>query len=529
MKKTGLKELPIGRQTFSELIEQGLLYVDKTQFVWKLVSSGKFYFLSRPRRFGKSLLLSTIRSFFEGKSELFRDLYLFDKVREWTKYPVVQIDYSLVDYRTDEDTFKASLLNHLNDIAREFGLKIEQSNVYDLFVQLIKTLHQHFGPVVILIDEYDKPLVDLLTKEKQFEENREILKWLYGSIKGLDPYLRFVMLTGVSRFSKVGVFSGMNNLDDISLNAEYSAIVGFSQVEMESYFSTYIDRLALKFKQDKAVLLPKIKQHYNGFSWDGVTKLYNPFSLLKLFNEMEFGNYWFSTGTPSFLIDLIKVQKEIPQNLETTEVADLVGHSSNLITLPIHALLFQTGYLTIRAVEYDDVTRYYQLGYPNWEVQQAFTTYLLAMFTEKDEFEIQPQAIKLRKALHQIDIEDFIQSLKSFLSFIPSRLHIAKEAYYHSLFYMLLTLTGFKIDLEKETDNGRMDAVLELNNQIYIVEFKLATSKRVKKVSTLAQQALKQIENKKYYQPYLSDSRKVVLLGIGFLEKELDWKVKILP
>ncbi len=521
-----LKELPIGRQTFSELIEEDLLYVDKTRYVWDLVREGKYYFLSRPRRFGKSLLLSTLKSFFEGREDLFKGLFIHDKVKEWKKYPVVYIDYSLVDYKNGKANFNKSLLNFLHSIASNYELEINKDLVYDFFYELIQQLHHQYGKVVVLIDEYDKPMIDMLTKEKLFEENRDILRGLYASLKGLDPYLRFVMLTGVSRFSKVGVFSGLNNLNDISLTEGMSCIVGFNQKELQQYFAAYLRGLKLRYNCSEEKLLLDIKQYYNGFSWDGLQKLYNPFSILKFMKDQRFDNYWFSTGTPTFLIDIAKKQKALPEALENIVATDLEGYSADATNIPLPAILFQTGYLTIKEIGFDGIATYYRLGYPNREVRDSFTTFLLAAFMQKDEFFVQPASINLRKALRDQDIERFLKIIRTYLAEIPYQLHIPKEAYYHSLIFMLLRLMGLKMDLEKATDKGRIDGVLELPNQIYIIEFKFATNKRIKRVKTLSRQALKQIEDKKYYEAYLSGHKKIILLGVGFLNKQLDGKSK---
>lgn len=524
-----MKELPIGRQVFPEFIEQDLLYVDKTRFVWELVRQGKFYFLSRPRRFGKTLLLSTLKAFFEGREELFRGLYLHGQVKEWKKQPVVHIDYSLVSYKDGKSIFQQSLLNHLQDIASDYGLTLENSILGDAFTELVRTLHSQYGKVVVLVDEYDKAMVDTLTNEDQFEENRAVLRDLYGAMKGLDEYFRFVMLTGVSRFAKVSVFSGLNNLEDISMDSAFSNIVGFTQEELEANFEPRLKKVQEKFDLSWEALMEQYKYQYNGYSWDGQSTLYNPFSVLKSLKEQDFGNYWFSTGTPTFLIDLIRKQKELPEGLERVTVSDLTGHSANLKTLPLHALLFQTGYLTVKHAEYDGFNRYFHLGYPNREVQHAFTTYLLAMFVGKDEFAVQPEAIHLRKALQTEDTERFLKILGSFLADIPARLHLPKEAYYHSLVYMILRLVGMKLLLEKETDKGRLDAVLELPDKVYVIEFKFGSGTRVKNVKTLSRQALAQIEKKQYYEPYLGGGKKVILFGIGFLDKALDGRVKVLP
>ena len=521
-----MKKLPISIQTFEEIISKDMIYVDKTAYIWELTQNGKYYFLSRPRRFGKSLLLTTLKAYFEGKSELFKGLHIYDKEKNWNKYPIIHLDYALIQYRKDTKTFEASLLSYLESIAKQYGLIIKQSIIPNFFNELVIELYKKQGPVVILVDEYDKPLVDLLTNEKQFYENREVISGLYATMKSLDAYLQFVMLTGVSRFAKVNVFSGLNNLNDISMSSDYSQIVAFSQDEIEQYFQPYLQKIQNKFHTTRNILLETIRSQYNGFSWDGLNRLYNPFSFIKFLADKEFGNYWFASGTPSFLIQLIKEQKHLPERFEQTKTNDLEGGSVNIKNLPLLPLLFQTGYLTISKIDYDGFQQRFYLDYPNEEVRHSFLTYLLAGFTKKDEFEIRPEAVALRDALIEEKTATFIQHLQSFIADIPARLHLKKEAYYHSLVYMVFRLVGMQLLLEKETDKGRIDAVLELPDKVYIIEFKFATDKRTKRVATLATKALKQISDKKYYEAYLGSGKKVILLGIGFLNKELGWKVK---
>lgn len=523
-----MKKLPISIQTFEDIISGGMIYVDKTAFMWELVQKGKYYFLSRPRRFGKSLLLTTLKSFFEGHKGLFEGLFIHEHEKEWKKHPVIHIDYSLVEYKKSKEVFEQSLLEHLYSIASSYQVKLESGIVANAFVELVRALYERHGPAVLLVDEYDKAMVDVLADEARFEENREILRGLYGAMKGLDHYFRFVMLTGVSRFAKVNVFSGLNNLQDISENQAFASLLGFTQSELELYFGQWIEELnSHTFRMPPEELMGHIKFWYNGFSFDGEEKLYNPFSILSLFSNLDFGNYWFSTGTPTFLIDLIKTQKLLPETFENLKIADLTGSSNQIRNLPILPLLYQTGYLTVSKVVREGVRRYYYLDYPNEEVRHSFLTFLAAGFVEKDEFEIQPEAIELRHALRDERTADFIVRLQSFLADIPSRLHISKEAYYHSLVYMMLRLTGVQLLLEKETDKGRIDAVLEFPDKVYIIEFKFGQSGRIKNVKTLSRQALQQIEKKKYYEPYLAGGKKIILFGTGLLDKQLDGRVKV--
>ena len=522
-----MKKLPISIQTFEKIREADLIYVDKTNFIYNLVSQGTYYFLARPRRFGKSLLLTTLKSFFEGKKELFKGLYIYDKEKDWTVYPVIHIDYSKVEYRDTKEIFTSSMVFHLQTIANEYQVTLVERDIATAFNELVIKLHQKYKQrIVVLVDEYDKPLVDSLTNPEAFERNRLILSSLYGTMKGHDDYLRFVMLTGVSRFSKVSVFSGMNNLTDISQNEAFSTIVGFTQVELENYFPDYLAVLANKFNRSITELLPSIKEWYNGFSFDGKNKLYNPFSILALFTEFEFRNYWFSTGTPTFLIDLIKKQKQLPEEFEHLKVNDLMGSTQQIKNFPLIPLLYQTGYLTIEKAGRDGLRPHYFLNYPNEEVRYSFLTYITAAFLNKDEFDIQPEGLAIRDALIAENIPKFVEKFQSFLSDIPSRLHVPLEAYYHSLTYLMLRLVGAKCLLEKETDKGRIDAVLELPDKIYIIEFKFAKNTKVKQVATLSRRALKQIKDKKYYEAYLGIGKPVFLLGLGFLEKELHGRIE---
>lgn len=507
-----------------------MIYVDKTNFIHQLVSEGRYYFLARPRRFGKSLLLTTLKSYFQGKKELFEGLFIAEKEKEWKKYPVIHIDYSLVEYRKNRATFELSLMSHIKSIARAHGIELTEAVIGNAFTELIQKLYEKKGKVVVLVDEYDKPMVDTLTKPERFAENREILSQLYGAMKGLDEYFRFVMLTGVSRFSKVNVFSGMNNLDDISMSPEYTTVAGFTLEEVKQYFTPHLEAVRQRFNAPEDYFMKTVQENYNGFSWDGEQKLYNPFSLFKFLKDKEFGNYWFSSGTPTFLIELIRKKQFIPEELEHARATDLEGATRNIQNLPVIPLLFQTGYLTIQKVEYENFKRIFHLNYPNEEVRSSFIRYLAAGFVGKEQHELQPEALDLRDALRGERLEDFITILQSFLADIPARLHIPKEAYYHSLVYMMLRLVGVQLLLEKETSKGRIDAVLEFPDKIYIIEFKFGhANSRIKNIKTLAKKAIEQIKAQKYADPHLNSGKRVLLFGVGFLDRELFGKSVELP
>ncbi len=338
-----MKNLPLGIQDFRELREKDLLYIDKTEIIHNLLVS-KYYFLSRPRRFGKSLLISTLHELFTGNKALFKGLWIEDKI-EWQSYPVIRIDFSAIDYKGNG--FWSAIQKYLRNIAESYQIQLESESPKDLLGELIISLHTKYqAQVVLLIDEYDKPIIDFLEDLDKAREHRDFLKNLYSIIKPMDSYLRFVFLTGVSKFSKVSIFSDLNNLTDISTSAEFANITGYTQAELEHYFANRIEEMAVFMNLEKEALLQKIKTFYNGYSWNGKDFLYNPFSVLSFFRIKSFDNFWFSTGTPTFLTKLL--QKDFVYNLSKVKSNQLALDSVNLENPNLTALLFQTGYLTIK-------------------------------------------------------------------------------------------------------------------------------------------------------------------------------------
>lgn len=357
-------------QTFSELITGDYIYIDKTKDIHHLFEDGgKYYFLSRPRRFGKSLMLSTLEEIFLGNKELFKDLWIYDKI-EWVKHPIIHIDFTNLDYETDE-LLKQSLEETLNKIAKQYGVQLTTVNYKTRFGELIEELSSA-GQVVILVDEYNKPIIDHIRDRNAAEANRKTLVNFYSVIKSADKFIKFAFLTGVSKFSIVSVFSGLNNLRDITLSRNFSTLLGCTQQELNAYFGGYIDRLSDQTGFERELLLSKIRDWYNGYSWDGETFVYNPFSLLNLFKENSFDNFWFSTGTPHFLIELIKQQPGVLPELDRWPVRSHAFDSYDLDHLEIAPLLFQTGYLTITSISIDGEKKSCYLDYPNQEVKESF-------------------------------------------------------------------------------------------------------------------------------------------------------------
>jgi hypothetical protein len=517
-----MKKLPIGIQTFFEIIKEDYLYVDKTRHIVDLIQGGKYLFLSRPRRFGKSLLISTLYEIFSGNKELFYGLDIYDKI-QWQSHPVIVIDFSAISCGNDE-IFKTSLLSFLDDMAAFYEVVLSKIFVKEKFAELIRKIHDKTGQkVVILVDEYDKPIVNSIDDIDKATKNREILRDFFGVLKSLDAFLHFVFLTGVSKFARVSIFSDLNNLRDITFSPQFATLLGYTQQELESHFAKEIENLSVELGIEKAQLLAKIKIWYNGYSWNAKDRMYNPYSILNLFTEQQFDNYWFASGTPTFLIQLIKKNAYEATIFENKKVSKLAFDSYDFDNLNLFALLFQTGYLTITHIDKKGITPQYLLNYPNLEVKEAFITHLFANFTQNGLEAIQPAAEDLRTFLQNDDLDGFMNLIKALLAKIPYPLHIEQEAYYHSLFYMIAVLMGVEIDLEVLTDKGRIDGVLMLEDKIYLMEFKYG--KAGTQMDTLTTKAIKQIEDKNYGERFLNDSRPLFKLGIGFVEKEMGYKL----
>jgi hypothetical protein len=503
-----MKKLPIGVQTFSDFVEEDYLYVDKTKLIHELYAGGgKYYFLSRPRRFGKSLLISTLAEIFSGNQELFKGLWIYDKIK-WTQYSVIHLDLSEITFKTP-DMLEKALDNRVEKIAAECNIRLD----HDLFLkekfgQLLEKMSQK-QKVVILIDEYDKPMIEYVETDEieTAKQIRKVLKSFYAVIKASDAYLRFVFITGVSKFSKVSVFSDLNNLIDITLHENFAALLGYTEAELEHYFSPYMEQMVEKRGMSISYLTETVRKWYNGYSWDGENFVYNPFSILNLFNTNSFGNFWFSSGTPTFLIQLIKSQQIELMEFESLAVTGFTFDSYDIENMDIAALLFQTGYLTVKKIIIKDEEKTYELSYPNHEVKNSFLTYLLGEYTQKKSGFNTRLLKRIGKAVEADDMDRFVRELKSLFASIPYHIFIGeREAYYHSIIYLLLSLSGAVVKPEDPTNIGRIDAVVETGKKIYIMEFKIGSE----------QEALEQIKEMKYFEKYLGSRKEIVLMGIGF-------------
>ncbi|MCB0125161.1 MAG: ATP-binding protein [Caldilineaceae bacterium] len=511
-----MRRLPISIQDFAELRQEGYLYVDKTEQIHALLQTGKLLFLARPRRFGKSLLITTLREIFRGNQELFQGLWIEDKL-SWEAYPVLLLNFNDIDYR--EQTLAAALDQYVDRLAAQAAVRLTSGDYKSKFLELIVQLSET-QKVVLLVDEYDKPITDLLENDAKVEEHIGTLKNLYSVLKSTQAdHIHFALFTGVSKYGKLSVFSDLNNLLDITLDRRFATLLGYTEPELATYFGEYLARLALTQGIEQAELLERVRFWYDGYSWDGTNRLYVPYSTLILFEQQTFGNHWFATATPSFLLKLLRLQKLPAYELEAIDADTTFMDSADVDQISIQTLLFQTGYLTVKRLHFSAFGEpIYTLGYPNYEVQQAFQRHLLADYLNVSTGRISASILnRLQKALHAQDVEAFINILKSVFAAIPNTLFLAKEAYYHSVFYLLLNLLGFTIDVEQLTNRGRIDAVLELQNIIYIIEFKLSTAKI----------ALEQIRNRGYAVAYQNRGKPILLLGIAFDTEQrnlADWQ-----
>lgn len=376
-----MKSSPLVIQTFKDIIEANDIYVDKTKDIYNLLTEGKFFFLSRPRRFGKSLLISTLNEIFSGNKELFKGLWIYDKI-EWKKYPVIRIDFTGLVYTEGVNGFKDSFFNKIKNIGLKYNIDIKSNDYKSSFQEFIENLSK-IEKVVILIDEYDKPIVEFIEDSDIRNQMRDILKDFYLVIKELDQYIKFAFLTGVSKFSKISIFSGLNNLRDITLEEKFSTMLGYTEKELFSYFKDHIKATADKLNLTENVLKEMLKLWYNGYSWDGKIFVYNPFSILNVFTVQQINNYWFQSGTPTFLIKLIKEKEVNVQALEKYIASDEVLNSFEIEDIDVESLLFQTGYLTIKEIlEPNSPFREYVFTYPNMEARESLLTNILMSFSE---------------------------------------------------------------------------------------------------------------------------------------------------
>ena len=513
---------PIGVQDFEGLIKDGYVYVDKTDLVYRLVNDGKIYFLSRPRRFGKSLLVSTLKHYFLGHRELFKGLAIDGLETEWNEYPVFHLSFGGVNF-SNSSAIDESLSMFIENAEKEYGIEERFKDYGIRFAAVLKAAHEKTGRrCVVLIDEYDKPLLDVMDTELRVtdsdgnslrleEYNRNVLKGFYSVFKDADPDLRFVLLTGVTKFSQVSVFSGFNQPKDISMDSRYEALCGITLEEMLEVFHEPIQELAKKYKTDYDGMVEMLRKRYDGYHFSSeMTGVFNPFSLLNCFDKLEMRNYWFATGTPTYLMRLLShsdknINELVGRYYEESQFIDYKADVER--PLP---MIYQSGYLTVKG--YNERRRKYLLDFPNEEVRSGFVSILASDYFNSDKT---PSSWidDILDALEDGDVEDFLKKMTSLLSSVTYRFQRKQDAfecerYFQYTFYLIMQMIGhYNTMVEKETSEGRIDCVVECPEYVYVMEFKMDGS---------AQSALEQIRERGYTKPYLADKRKVFSIGVNF-------------
>ena len=516
------KLYPIGIQNFEKLRRDGYFYVDKTTLIYRLVTTGSYYFLSRPRRFGKSLLISTIEAYFQGKKELFEGLAVAGLESEWKKYPVLHLDLNTRKYDSPESL--SSLLDEtLLGWEQIYGRNEAEVGLERRFAGIIRRAHEKTGMrAVILVDEYDKPLLQAIGNDSLQNEFRGILKAFYGALKSEDGHIRFAMLTGVTKFGKVSVFSDLNNLEDISMDERYIDICGISGKELLDNFSDDIRELARNNGQTFDEAREKLRENYDGYHfYPGCPGIYNPFSILNTFAKKRYGNYWFETGTPTYLVELLKAHKydlyRMAHEKTTARTLDSIDASS---TNPI-PVIYQSGYLTIKG--FIPEPRIYELGFPNREVEEGFLDFLLPYYTPVENTETGFAIWEFIGDVKSGNIDGFMERLQAFLADCPYEMAKDIELHYQNVLFIVFRLAGLYTKVEYHTSRGRIDLVLQTPDHVYVMEFKLDGS---------AEEAIQQIAEKQYAMPFAKDSRKVFCIGVNFSSdtRNIDrWIVKSFP
>lgn len=524
-----MKKLPLAKSDFTRIIEEGYIYVDRTKEMYDLINYSSHVFLSRPRRFGKSLLISTLEAMFRGKKELFKGLWIEDKI-EWKDYPVIRIDFGNLNYDTLAD-FKQKMADLLDDIALEYNIVLPSSHYNSKIGELITRTYEKTGKyIVVLIDEYDAPIARHITDLEVATQYQNSLRDFYSILKAHNAKIKFMFLTGISKFAKMSIFSVINLMKDVSLLDPFNNVVGFTKADLQPYFGEHIQQFAQKERTSESEIVNKMTTWYDGYSWDGQNRVFNPYSIVNVLKDLKFKNYWFETGTPSILIKLIKEKyskerQKVPtmKEFENTQTVALDSSYDLEQGIPLVKLLFETGYLTVKEIERVMDDELFTLNYPNHEVRTSFNAFILSAFSNDRIDIIQSKGTLMKKALIESDIEKFLTLLQSLFSALPYQ-HRSKasEAYYHGLFYLVLTLLGVKPRLEDTTDKGRIDCTLDLGKKIYIIEFKYGEKGTM---NYLLKQAMTQIDQLKYYEPFEGLGKEIWLLGVGFLVKE-DAKLK---
>lgn len=510
---------PVGQQSFEQLRKGGFLYVDKSIYIERLLNGSQYYFLSRPRRFGKSLFLSMLRCFFEGKRELFKGLHIDTFDWDWEEYPVFYLDLNTQRFK-DDSQFESSINQFLGELEEKYGVTPKDTNPSVRFGNLIKAAAKTTGKnVVILVDEYDKPLVNNLHNPDRYEDNRGTLSELYSNFKSSADYIQMVFLTGVSRFGKLSIFSDLNNIRDISFERDFDAICGITSDELLANLSQGIDDLAVADNLSFEEELEKLKKWYDGYHFTiNCPVIYNPFSLLNAMAKKEYGNYWIDSGTPTILVEQLKRTHTDLARLVECRCGKNELKGLDIDDMRPMALLYQTGYLTIK--HYDPRGEIFSLGLPNDEVKEGFFQFLLPRYTRLGNESTPVWIYDIRSEIEKGDVDAFMKRLTAFFAGISYEMALDEEKNVQNALLILLKLIGMSVDVEFRTSDGRIDILMRTQEYIYIIELKFDGT---------AEEALQQIERKEYSLPWSTDRRKVIAIGIAYSssKRRLDsWQYK---
>lgn len=517
------KLYPIGIQTFSEIRTNDNLYIDKTAYIYRMANSdGKYFFLSRPRRFGKSLLVSTLLSYFRGRKELFKGLAIDNLENEWAEYPVLHFDLSGGKHQ-EEDQLNRYLDFILKDNERRFGVECDAVDANVRLANLIASVYKKTGKqVVVLIDEYDAPLLDVVHQDERFESLRYLMRNFYSPLKQCEPMLRFVFLTGITKFSQLSIFSELNNITNISMDEAYAGICGITKEELLTQMSDDIDRLAEKLSITREVAIQQLKDNYDGYHFTYPSPdIFNPYSLLNCFSKEKIGAYWFGSGTPTFLIEMMRKFGTTPMDIGESEMADVSDFDAPTETMEsIVPLLYQSGYVTIK--DYDEDTNLYELGIPNKEIRIGLFKSLLPNYLTRSSQRGKVAIAQMSVLIKNGDIDGALELFRTFLATVPYCENTKYEGHFQQLMYVVFALlTDYRILVEQRTSKGRTDITLETQDSIYIMELKFGNT---------ADEALAQINANHYADAFAMSNKKTIKVGIGFDVKDerniTDWKVE---
>ena len=518
MENKTLKRLPVGIQTYSEIVDRNCLYIDKTEYICKMMEVSKYIFLSRPRRFGKSLLVSTLQAYFEGRKDLFKGLYIESVEKEWTEYPVLKFSMASGKHM-EKEQLERYLLNILEENERRFGISSDSKDPNVRLKNLIFNVYEKTGKkVVVLIDEYDAPLLDVAHEEETLPVLRNVMRNFYSPLKDSDPYLHFLFLTGITKFSQLSIFSELNNLKNISMMPEFAAICGISKAEVEDQMADYLDDFAAHNQLTRQETMDALKRQYDGyhFTWPS-PDIFNPFSLLNALQDRALKSYWFESGTPTFLIEKLREFDVVPSDISHIEAMASEFDAPTESMTSVIPLLYQSGYVTIK--DYDPTCQLYTLDIPNKEIKVGLMESLLPNYVNRQWGRGLTVTARMNRALLHDDIDEMLRLLQAYLLTIPYCDNTQYEGHYQQLLYVIFSLLGRYVDVEVHTSRGRIDLVMKTGKTIYIFELKLNKSAEV---------AMQQIALKDYAAKYALSGLPVVKVGINFDEERRtigDWEI----